>query len=231
MDIGSKKQMQFESINKRTKWVFWIFIALMILNIIAVLSGYAQAELLNRAISGGIVTESEAMSNDTREALIGFAQFALYVAAGVAFLMWIHRAHRNLPSLGATDLRFTPRWAVGWFFVPIMSLFRPYQVTSEIWKASDPEVNITDGTAWKSAATSPIVGWWWALFLISNFVANIALRTVFIGEELSDLLASTYAYMVSDAIDVVGILITILMVRRIGQFQEAKNKLISSGGG
>jgi len=228
MDIGSKKQVQFESINKRTKWVFWIFIALMILNIIAVLSGYAQAELLNRAISGETITWAKATSNDNRQALIGFAQTALYITSAIVFLVWIHRAHRNLPSLGATDLRFTPGWAVGWFFVPIMSLFRPYQVASEICKASDPKVDTTDGTAWKSAATSPIVGWWWALFLISNFVANIALRTVFIGEELSDLLASTYAYMVSDAIDVVGILITILMVRRIGQFQEAKNKLISS---
>ena len=47
------------------------------------------------------------------------------------------------------------------------------------------------------------------------------------GEELSDLLASTYAYMVSDAIDVVGILITILMVRRISQFQEVKSKKAS----
>ena len=227
-NVGLQKQPQFESINKRTKWVFWIFIALMILNIIAVLSGYAEAELLNRAISGGIVTEAEAMSNDTRQALIGFVQFALYVAAGVAFLIWIHRAHRNLPSLHAADLRFTPGWAVGWFFVPIMSLFRPYQVASEIWKASDPNVDTIDNTSWKNVATSPIVGWWWAFFLISNFVANIAVRTVFRGEELSDLLTSTYAYMVSDAIDVVGILITILMVRRISQFQETKNKLISS---
>jgi len=228
MDIGIKKQVQFKSINKRTKWVFWIFITLIILNIGALISGYAQAELLNRAISGETITWAEATSNDNRQALIGFAQFALYIAAGVAFLIWIHRAHRNLPSLHAADLRFTPGWAVGWFFIPIMNLFRPYQVASEIWKASDPKVDTTDGTSWKSVATSPIVGWWWAFFLISNFVANIALRTVFSGEELSDWLTSTYAYMVSDAIDVVGILITILMVRRISQFQETKNKLISS---
>lgn len=227
-NVGLQKQPQFESINKRTKWVFWIFIALMILNIIAVLSGYAEAELLNRAISGGIVTEAEAMSNDTRQALIGFVQFALYVAAGVAFLIWIHRAHRNLPSLHAADLRFTPGWAVGWFFVPIMSLFRPYQVASEIWKASDPNVDTIDNTSWKNSATSPIVGWWWAFFLITSYLGLFAARAILSGEELSDLLTATYAYMVSDAIDVVGILITILMVRRISQFQETKNKLISS---
>lgn len=227
-DTIAKAGKPFTPLNNLTKWVVGIFIALAIISVIAVVSGYAQAELLNRAIGGGIVTTDEAITNDNRQALIGFAQFALFIACGIVFLIWIHRAHRNLPSLGATDLRFTPGWAVGWFFVPIMSLFRPYQVASEIWKASDPEVNIADGTAWKSVATSPIVGWWWTFFLISNFLGQIVLRMSLSGEELTDLLSSTYAYMVSDAIDVVGIMITILMVRRLSQFQETKNKLVSS---
>ncbi len=226
VSASSGTQKQFRSVNRLAKWVYGAFIVLAILNVIAVVSGYAQAELLNRAISGETITWAEATSNDNRQALIGFAQIALYIAAGVAFLIWIHRAHRNLPSLHAADLRFTPGWAVGWFFIPIMSLFRPYQVASEIWKASDPKVDTTDGTSWKSVATSPIVGWWWAFFLISNFVANIALRTVFSGEELSDLLTSTYAYIVSDAIDVVGIVITVLLVQRISQYQEAKRVLV-----
>jgi len=227
-DISHEKRSQFAAIDGLAKWVAGIFIIFLILDIIAVVSGYAQAELLNRAISGETITWIEAMSNDTRQALIGFAQIALFFASAIVFLIWIHRAHRNLPSLGATDLRFTPGWAVGWFFVPIMSLFRPYQVASEICRASAPSVDTTDGTAWKSAATSPIVGWWWALFLISNFVSYIVIRISFTSEELPDLLASTYAYMVSDTIDVIGIIITILMVRRISQFQETKNKLISS---
>jgi hypothetical protein len=213
--------------NPASKWVVWIFIALLILNIIAVFSGFAQAQLLNKAIDGEIITPSEAISNDTREAIIGFTQFALYLASGIVFLIWIHKAHKNLLSLNVSNLRFTPGWAVGWFFVPVMSLFRPYQVVSEIWKASYPKAD-ANTTYWKSIPTSPLVGWWWTLFIISNFVAQIALRLILTGEDLSDLLNSTYAYVVSDAIDVVGIMITILMVRRISQFQAAKNKLISS---
>jgi len=216
----------FTPINNLSKWVSWIFLILIVLNLIAILSRYAQAELLKRAIAGGIITESEATANDMREAVIGFVQFGLYVTSGILFLIWIHRAYKNLHSIRADGLRFTPGWAVGWFFVPIMSLFRPYQVVSEIWRASNPKIDLADTTSWQTSVSSSVVGWWWAFFLISNFVANIALRTVFSGEELSDLLTSTYAYIVSDAIDVVGILITILMVRRIGQFQETKHTLI-----
>jgi len=227
MDVGYERQQRFESINKRTQLLFWIFVILMVLNIVAVFSDFAQAELINRIIRGEAVTESEVIANDNRQAVIGFGQTVLYIASFVVFLMWIYRANKNLRSLRAADLRFTPGWAVGWFFIPIMNLFRPAQVVSEIWKASDPKVDMADDTSWKAVVTSPIVGCWWALFLISAFVANIALRLVFSGWELSDLLNSTYAYMVSDGIDVVYLLTTIFMVRGISQFQEAKNKLIS----
>jgi len=225
------KQGEFKSLNTRTQWVCWIFGILMFVDLIAVLSGFAQAELLNRAIAGETITWSEATANDIRYAAIGFAQTVLFIAEAIAFLMWVHRAHKNLSSLGATDLRFTPGWAVGWFFIPIMNLFRPYQAVAEISKASDPKVDTTEGTSWKSVAALPLVGWWWAFFLISNFAANIAMRAALstsYSTELSDLLFATHAYLVSDAIDILYLFIAILMVRRISQFQEMKNKLLAS---
>ena len=228
MGVGYQDQEQFKSISARTQLLLCLLVILLVLDIAAVFSGLAQADLINRAIGGEIITESEAMANDNRQAAIGFGQTALYIGCFIALLIWIYRANKNLRSLRAAGLSFTPGWAVGWFFVPFMNLFRPYQVVSEIWKASGPKVNMADDTSWKAVTTSPIVGCWWALFLTSNFIANIALRTVFSGIELSDLLDSTYAYMVSDGIAVIYLLTAIFMVRRISQFQEAKNKLISS---
>ncbi len=221
-------QKQFRSVNGLAKWVQGIFIVLAILNVIAVVSGYAQAQLLNAAIGGEVVTESEAMANDARQSAIGVMQTLLYITAAIIFLVWVHRAHSNLLSLGAIELRFTSGWAVGWFFIPFMSLFRPYQVVSEIWKASDPNVDTADKISWKNVATSPIVGWWWAFFIIGNFSAQVAARILLRSEELSALLTSTYFYMASDAVNVLGITITILMVREISHFQETKHELISS---
>ena len=227
VDISHEKQKQFRSVNKLIKWVCWLYIILAIVSAIAIASGYAQAELLNRAISGEVITEAEAIANDTREAVVASVQTLLFIASFIVFLIWVYRTHKNLPYLHAEGLRFTPGWSVGWFFVPVMSLFRPYQVVSEKWKASKPKINTSDNTAWKQSPSSPIVGWWWAFFLISNYVSMIAMRMLLRGEELSDLLTATYAYMISDVIAIVWIIITILMVRGISQFQEAKNRLIS----
>jgi len=68
--------------------------------------------------------------------------------------------------------------------------------------------------------------------LISNFVgyfvSYIAMRVWFSDEVLIDLLSATYVYMVCYAMDIVWIIIAVLMVTRISQFQETKYKLISS---
>jgi tetratricopeptide (TPR) repeat protein len=228
MVVDYEKQQQFEPLNKRTQLLLWILVISMVLSIIAIFSNLAQAELINRVISGEDVTLSEAIANDNRQAAIGYGQIALAIASTVVFFMWIYRANKNLRSLRAAGLRFTPGWAVGWFFIPFMNFFRPYQVVSEIWRASNPEVDMADGTSWKAVGTSPFVGFWWALWLTSNFIANIALRLGFSGTTLYDLLNATYASMVSDGISVASLLVTIFMVRGIGQFQEAKNKLVSS---
>ena len=64
------------------------------------------------------------------DALTGLL-FLLWVATAVFFLMWMFRASKNLQSLQSYSQRFSAGWAVGWWFIPIMSFFRPYQVMAE----------------------------------------------------------------------------------------------------
>ena len=40
----------------------------------------------------------------------------IWLIAGILVLVWIHRANHNARQLGAADMRFTPGWAVGWYF-------------------------------------------------------------------------------------------------------------------
>jgi len=224
----TQEKPRFEPINRRTQVLLTLLVISMILAVVAIFSDLAQADLVSRVIRGEHVTELEAMINDSRQAAIGFGQAVLAIAVLVALLVWVYRANKNLRSLRAAGLVFTPGWAVGWFFVPFMSLFRPYQVVSEIWRASHPEVDENDGTAWKAVGASPVVGCWWAVFLISGVLGFGTAQMGLSAATPRELLDLTYALVVSDGMVVVYSLITILMVRRISQFQEAKNRLISS---
>ena len=73
--------------------------------------------------------------------------------------VWTRRANHNVRQLGACDMTFTPDLAAGWYFLPPGLLWKPYQVMKEIWRAS------VDPTDWKGQRGSPLVGWWWALWL------------------------------------------------------------------
>ena len=211
----------FKPISGLSMWVQGLFIFFAIISLVALISSYMQSQLITAIINGEYFTEDELLANDMREGLIAVVYFIIFVIASIIFLVWVNRANKNINSFQRPVPRFTSGWAVGWFFIPIMSLFRPYQVVSEIWKASNPEIDPELNTV-EHLPSSAVVALWWAFFLLSNFIGNIAARLLFDDDTITDLLTSTYAYIVSYAIDIVGLIITIVMVRKISQMQEMR---------
>ncbi len=66
-----------------------------------------------------------AASQEILDSVVTLFQFLLLLSGGVCFLIWTYRLTANLRSFGVPGLKHTPGWAVGYFFVPIMSLFHP----------------------------------------------------------------------------------------------------------
>ena len=88
---------------------------------------------------------------------------AIGLTTAILVLMWIYRANHNARQLGAADMRFTPGWAVGWYFIPIAWFWKPYQAMTEIWRAS---VNPSD---WGATPVSPLLRWWWGLWIVPSW--------------------------------------------------------------
>jgi len=193
------------------------------LNLIAVASDHAQIDLISRIRGGQTVTQAEAAANDSQQQAIVTSQLLVFLPTGILFLMWIHRAHRNLPALGARGLRFSPGMAVGWFFVPILNLFRPYQVVKEIWKASDPNVDTWDAFSWQSAAGSPVIKWWWILGLTANAGGRAAFYLASRTQTVEELWTASWVILVANVLNVIPTLLAIVIVRTINARQERKN--------
>jgi hypothetical protein len=104
-----------------------------------------------------------------------WSQVVLSLATLLALVwwaMWIHRVYRNLTPLGATALSHSPAWAVAYNFIPILHLFRPFQVTREAWRASDARHH--GGDSWRQIPAPALVNAWWATSLLADaaFVAT-----------------------------------------------------------
>jgi hypothetical protein len=162
----------YRDLTTLTQWVKGLLVFSLLLDVIAVGSGVMEFSFLQNVAAGSLAGDfaEHATANDNRQMTIGVAQLVLYITTGIVFLSWIYRANGNARALGAKDMRFTPGWAVGWYFVPIMSLWKPFQAMREIWQASAAPGN------WQSVQTPPLLGWWWALYLGANILGQIGLR-------------------------------------------------------
>lgn len=193
----------------------------LLLYVVAAASDVDVLVMLSQIQAGSEFNDAEIDAKFSRQESIGNLQNLLLFPTVIVFLMWIHRTYRNLPALGARRLRFTPGWAVGWWFVPIANFFRPFQIVREIWRASDPAV--TDPEGWHAAPSSPLIGWWWAFFLasfVSFYVGG--------GDPVSDGLVNTRVFLATDSCGAVGACLAILLVNRVSARQTDKIRLVSS---
>jgi len=139
-------------------------------------------------------------------AIVGFIQLVLFIILGITFLRWIYRTNMNLGALSGQPLSFTPGWSVGWYFIPIACLFKPYQAMKEIWETSHKN----------QFATYSILSVWWVFWLISNFLDELAIKAFWGAESVSEYSSSTMSYIASDGFDVVLNIVAFMLVTRIG---------------
>jgi len=147
---------------------------------------------------------------------IDLAQAGVALALIILFCNWIPCANRNARALGATGLRFTPGWSVGWYFVPVMNLFRPYQAMKEIWMASVP----SDATDRQQRAPSSLLGSWWALWLVSGASGLLVLWLTPAGWD--EVRLAAWASLYSNAVDIPLAIVAMLVVWRIHGMQERR---------
>jgi hypothetical protein len=108
----------------------------------------------------------------------------------VIFGMWIYRAAANIRDEANLAMTDSPRMAVGWYFIPLANLFKPYTAMREIWNASTANrYSLDQGNTTLTA--------WWAMWLISNITSNISLRLAMSSDSEATVQAGLYLDVVS----------------------------------
>jgi hypothetical protein len=145
----------------------------------------------------------------------------------IAFLMWIHRAYRNLPALMPESLHYSPRWAVGCFFIPILNLFRPYQVMREIWQGSDPSRlgHVDDSVESVKESSAAVVGWWWGLFLF-QIIGRQAARLFIVVNSASAFVVAVWIAVGFALTGIAVCIAAILMVYRVDANQSRRHDIV-----
>ena len=119
------------------------------------------------ALDGNVAAFDLLTGYDQISILINVAAIAALIATGVVWVIWQFRAAK----IAAGQTRRSPGWHVGSWFIPIVTLWFPYQNISDLWKAI--------------GRSRP--GWlivWWLCWLFSSFFIQVSGRVWTIAEDL-----------------------------------------------
>ena len=139
----------------------------------------ATAALLILEAGEGLGLLAYDQSTELAFTAIGLGYTVAFLVSVVLVAMWIHRAHANLHAAGWDALEFTPGWAVGWYFVPLANLIKPYQAMRELWNTSmrEDDYFVSDAPM--------ILKLWWGTWIAGNILSNIATRMQGYGTDMS----------------------------------------------
>lgn len=193
---------------------------LLITEVLAIIIGSIatvfELQLLADLRDGNVVSTEQIDASGAWQSILGIAQIALFIGSGIMVFVWIYRAHRNLRLLQIPELKFTPGWAVGWFFVPFANMVKPYQAMRELWKASAYGY----GQYWPAAETPLTLIIWWMVSLTSIILARISVRITLDAETLDELISADVVILLSNGVDILAAVLTMVVVMRIYKAQE-----------
>lgn len=130
---------------------------------------------------------------------------------------WIMRVNANAHTVSDT-VSMSPGWNVGYFFVPIMNFWKPFQGVRESWQASvaphDPA----------SVAAPAMMRWWWGLWLATNILGNASFRISMRGGT-DGLIAGSWIDVATVVIDVPLVWCLVQVIRQLTAIQAGADDL------
>jgi hypothetical protein len=182
---------------------------MIVCELVAIASSWMQLQLL-----GTDFTDAAIEANDVREGFVALAYVVCMIPVAILFLRWIYVAKKDLRELRIGAPKFSPGWSVGWFFVPILNLWKPYQAMAETYRGTDAE-RMAAGE-WREAPVGAVVKAWWTFWVLDLFVGRVSWRLYQDAATIEELEAATQAEIVSSLVALASTVTAIALVNAIG---------------
>ena len=199
-----------------TKWTRGFLYTSIGVSVVLIGSNVLEYQLLVAMKEGFYPGDSAIETNDTRQGMLAVLGAVVILTTMIFVLKWIYRANYNVRQLGANGLRFSPAGSIGWNFVPVLSLWRPYQAMKEIYQASQ------DPQEWSDKPVPSLLPLWWALWLVSIGLTNLDARLSIRLDENSDIddyINSNFASQAAAVSEITLTLVLLAIINRVYRMQ------------
>lgn len=203
----------FRDPSRLTRWMvaltcLWLLGSLgqaaLYLHRISVLKGFdsdVAPDILAQAIEGAEAANS--------------GLILLTILYHIVFFRWVYVVNRNAQQW-SDSMTISPGWNVGWFFVPVAALWKPFEGIRETRGASiAPEDPI-------SVAVPGWLNLWWGLWIVATIYGNILAIFLDMPETPEQWISVSWANAASVVIDVPLALLTCRLLTDIAKLQRAR---------
>jgi hypothetical protein len=195
-----------------TRWLKGFLLAGIVATFVGLIESSVQ--LTQMLATGQSRSPDDFTLADAGMALFALLQVGAIAISAILLLRWIYLANSNVRILGANRLRFTPRGAIIWYFVPIFNLWKPYQAMKEIWRAS------MDPKNWPQVKPPRLLPHWWTLWILSSIFSNASLKAEIRASAYPDMLSASVVSILSDLIDIPLNFLAIALITRVWDAQR-----------
>lgn len=201
----SDKTYTYRSPAKLGAVVRFMVLAGAVVSIFIIIANYEYLTQIQRLmVDPESLDEATIIAVENRTVYVESAGWLLFLITAFFFLKWIYRINANAHTLEDENLTISPPWSVGYYFVPILNLWRPYRAMTEAYSA------IVDASGQQERKA--LFGWWWCLWLIANGGVEAANRLYLQAETLEEMEIALQAFLVAQGLQVVMHVIAATMV-------------------
>lgn len=201
----------------RAKFAQIFLYIILTVELFSIVSKFFQIDLLKDMKNGVTVTIIEANLNDLRELIINILYIIAYILSIVFFIMWFRRAYYNL-HLRVKNLSCSEGWAAGVWFVPILNLFRPFNIMSELYRETKKYLIKNNRLNFNIPEFYIVI--WWTMWIFIGFSESIINQLYKNSTKLQDLIEHSYLDVFTSIFNIILGFITIIIIKNYSKLED-----------
>jgi len=204
----------FSKVTKRTKLFLYLNLTIAF---ILIISTYYENKLISDIKNGNYesieIINKYAEDNDQRQSYIKICHLICLIISGILSLNWIYTANKNLQN-HFNNMKYTPGWSVGWYFIPFFNLWKPFKAMKEIYEKSHNLNKI-------SVIPLSVLRVWWFLWIFNSFLNILINKLPYDLNKINDLLKYNSINMFEIGIYIILIYVFVNLINKIFEMQKS----------
>lgn len=194
--------------------LIWVVMIIDILIIISLCIIYA---IIRDGTNNGKFSEEFIITNSVIQIFLSVIYTILYIISGITFIQWFRRAYFNL-HVKSSNLSWSEGWASGSWFVPILNLFVPYQIMTELYEETD-SLLAKRSPYYSRRITTGLVNWWWALWILDVVFGLVSTIGILAGADIEDSIAISVIRIFRSILVIPLALLTVYIIKDYSELE------------